>query len=207
MRLIVHGATGRIGRVVAAEAAARGHTVTAVVRGPGRPVGDRITVRAGDVLDTEANTALARDHDAVVSAVGWTEGQPRDLLVRVARSLLAGAGGRPLLVVGGAGTLLTDSGRIFLDTPGFPPERRANSLAHTAALEEYRASPDVPWTYLCPPAVIDQGPRTGSYRLGAGRMLTGPDGPASISVADFAAALVDLLERPAPPRGHLTVAR
>ena len=50
MRLLVHGATGRIGGAVVTEALDRGHAVTAVVRDPGRPVDRRAAVRVADIL-------------------------------------------------------------------------------------------------------------------------------------------------------------
>ncbi|MGH6654089.1 MAG: NAD(P)-dependent oxidoreductase [Actinocrinis sp.] len=214
MRLVVHGATGRIGGAILAEALARGHVVTAVVRasstaklGDGKT--DGVTTHRLDLLDQDQGPEIVRltaEHDATISAIGWTQGQPQDVLVRVARALLPASGGRPLLVVGGSGTLMTASGKIYVETPGFPPERRANSLAHVAALDVYRAAHDVPWIYLCPPAVITQDTKTGKYRVGAADMVTDDEGRSAISVADYATAAVDLLERPDAERGHLNVA-
>ena len=60
MRLLVHGATGRIGGAVVTEALDRGHAVTAVVRDPGRPVDRRAAVRVADILgDGDSAAACA----------------------------------------------------------------------------------------------------------------------------------------------------
>ncbi len=210
MRLVIHGATGRVGGVVLAEAVARGHEVTALVRTSSTAaLGEGVTVRRADLLDPGQRAevaALTAGHDGVLSAIGWTPGQPQDVLVRTAHALLAVSAGCPLLVVGGSGTLMTASGRIFVETPEFPPDRRANSLAHVAALDVYRSAQGAQWTYLCPPAVITQGAKTGRYRVGGGEMLMDDEGRSEISVADYAVAAVDLLERPDAERGHLTVA-
>ena len=208
MRITVFGAAGRIGSAVVAEAHGRGHHVTAVVHQRRPAVPDGVAIVAVDLAVPDQVRAACAGQDVVVSAIGWTPEQPDDLLGRAARALLAavrGTGTR-LLIVGGAGTLLTPAGR-FVDTPEFPADRRRNSLAHVAALDELRGEPGpAGWTYLCPPAVISPGERTGRYRVGDHRMLEGSEGPSRISIVDFAVAVVDLATAPEPTPGHRTVA-
>lgn len=62
------------------------------------------------------------------------------------------------------------------------------------------------WTYLSPPALLEDGPRTGGYRRGTDTLLTDPDGGSRISAADLAIAVLDEIERPGTDR-HWTVAR
>jgi len=207
MRITVFGSTGRIGSAVVAEAHARGHGVTAVVHRRPAEVPEGVTAQTVDLADQDQVRAACADRDAVVSAIGWTPEQPDDLLGRVARALLEAVRGTDtrLLIVGGAGTLLTDTG-LYVDSPTFPPERRRNSLAHVAALTELRAGTNDRWTYLCPPAVIAPGGRTGQYRVGDHRMLDDPQGAPRISIVDFAAAVVDLATADDPTLGHCTVA-
>ncbi|MFD6812102.1 NAD(P)H-binding protein, partial [Streptomyces anthocyanicus] len=70
-KIIVFGAGGRVGRAAVAEAVARGHRVTAVVRDPARHPGleaPGVTVVRGDVTDPESVAALAAGHDAALHA-------------------------------------------------------------------------------------------------------------------------------------------
>jgi putative NADH-flavin reductase len=61
------------------------------------------------------------------------------------------------------------------------------------------------WTFLSPSALFVAGERTGRFRLGTDRLLTGMDGKSWISFEDFAVALADEIERPAHPRQRFTV--
>ena len=72
MRILVVGATGATGRAIVAQALARGHEVTALVRNP-----DRLEVRhehlrviQGDVLDPTAVDTAVAGQEAVISALG-----------------------------------------------------------------------------------------------------------------------------------------
>ena len=206
MRITVFGSTGRIGSAVVAEANERGHEVTAVVHHRPATVPDGVATERVDLEDTDQVRAACAGRDAVVSAIGWTPEQADDLLGQAARALLEAVKGTDtrLLIVGGAGTLLTPTG-LYVDSPEFPADRRRNSLAHVAALTELRAGKDG-WIYLCPPAVIAPGERTGRYRVGDHRMLDDPQGAPRISIVDFAVAVVDLATADEPALGHCTVA-
>jgi putative NADH-flavin reductase len=207
MRITVFGSTGRIGSAVVVEAHGRGHEVTAVVHRRPAEVPEGVATQTVDLTDQDQVRAVCAGRDVVVSAIGWTPEQPDELLGQAARALLEAVRGTDtrLLIVGGAGTLLTDTG-LYVDSPTFPPERRRNSLAHVAALAELRAATNDRWTYLCPPAVIAPGARTAQYRVGDHRMLDDPQGAPRISIVDFAVAVVDLATADDPTLGHCTVA-
>jgi len=71
MRIAMFGATGRVGRLVLAEALARGHSVTALVRAPsalGAHVGLQVVI--GDVTDPEAVASAIGGADVVVDTLG-----------------------------------------------------------------------------------------------------------------------------------------
>jgi putative NADH-flavin reductase len=207
MRITVFGATGRIGSAVVAEAHERGHEVTAAIHRRPASVPAGVATERVDLEDEGQVRAACAGRDVVVSAIGWTPEQPDDLLGQAARAMLEAVRGTDtrLLIVGGAGTLLTETG-LYVDSPTFPPDRRRNSLAHVAALTELRGATNNRWTYLCPPAVIAPGGRTGQYRVGDHRMLDDPQGAPRISIVDFAVALVDLATADDPTLGHCTVA-
>lgn len=124
MDIVVFGATGTIGRAIVQEALKRKHEVTAAVRNPAslELEHERLHVTTADILDPATVAEAVRGHEEVISAFGPAAGRENDLL-RAAESLLEGmqaAGLERLLVIGGAGTLKTESGERLMDTPGFP---------------------------------------------------------------------------------------
>ncbi|MFJ8626148.1 NAD(P)-dependent oxidoreductase [Kitasatospora sp. NPDC093550] len=204
-RIAVIGANGTIGSAVVAEAVARGHEVTAVVRDPARyrgGVGGPVAVERGDVLDPADVARVAAGRDVLVSAVGGGDGPGHLALIEpAARSLVEGLrrldGGAPrLIAVGGAGSLETAPGVRVWDTPGLPEAVLQIMRAHGAALDYYRTVSDLRWTVLSPAAEIGPGERTGHYRTGLEQLLTDAGGRSRISVPDFAVALVDEIEQP-----------
>ncbi|KJY31305.1 MULTISPECIES: NAD(P)H-binding protein [unclassified Streptomyces] len=209
--IAVFGANGTVGSAVLAEAAARGHRVTAVVRdpsrfdvarhaGPVRPGG--VTVVAGDVLDPADVAGVAAGQDVLVSAVGGGDGPGHLTLIGpAARALVEGlrelGGGAPrLIVVGGAGSLETAPGVRVWDAPGLPEQVRQIMHAHGEALDYLRTVADVRWTVLSPAARLGPGERTGRYRTGLEQLLTDARGESRISVPDYALVLVDEIEQP-----------
>ena len=211
MRITVFGAAGSVGSRVVAEALARGHDVTAVVRNPARvselPAG--ATVRAGDAANVEDVEELSAGQDVVISATRPAPGREREL-VTTTQALLAGLSrtGGSLLVVGGAATLRLPGGegRTVVEAPDFPPAWRDIALACAGQLEVCRAERHVDWTYLSPPALLEPGTRTGHYRLGRDELLVDDTGRSAISMEDLAVALLDEAERPRHRRTRFTVA-
>ena len=77
MKLIVFGATGNCGRHVVKLAAARGHSVTAVVRdGRRADAPATVTVVRGNVLDPSFVASALRGQDAVMSGLGMRYRHP-----------------------------------------------------------------------------------------------------------------------------------
>ena len=76
--------------------------------------------------------------------------------------------------------------------------------SEVTALELLQQS-SIDWTYLSPSAFFEPGPRTGKFRLGQDELLTAPDGKSSISMEDYAIALVDELEQTQHRRQRFTV--
>ena len=58
---------------------------------------------------------------------------------------------------------------------------------------------------MSPAATITTGRRTGQFRVGMNRVITDDIGESSISVGDFAAALVDELDDPQFIQARFTV--
>ncbi|MBD8882072.1 NAD(P)-dependent oxidoreductase [Rhodanobacter sp. 7MK24] len=212
MHIALFGATGHIGHAILAEALARGHDVTAIVRDPGRldTRHDKLHVVTGDVADPQTWLAAVRGSDAVVASLSARRDGNPDSLPGNARILLdqLSAAGVPRLVwVGGAGSLETAPGVRVLDDPNFPAAWKLEAEAQGRALETFRASASpLAWTYISPAALIEDGERTGHYRIGGDQLLADASGVSRISVADYAAALLDRVEKGDATRRRITVA-
>ena len=212
MKLTVFGATGDVGSRVVAEALSRGHAVTAVARNEAKlaMLPRSASVRAVDVEEAGAVARLLAGQDLAISALRPPEGR-EETLVPLTRSILEGAAqaGVRVLVVGGAASLRL-AGRgdaTVLTAPGFLPERLLPiARACFAQFELCMAEEHADCTYLCPPAMLTPGRRTGRYRLGSDVLLIDESGNSGISMEDFAVALLDEAETPRHTGERFTVA-
>lgn len=215
MRLALFGANGMAGSRIAQAALQRGHEVTAIVRNSSRfsLQHERLTTRVGQVVDPDSVAEIVPGHDAVISAAGPGASTANDPIlaqniVTAAQALIAGmsrAGVRRLVIVGGAGSLEVAPGIQMVDTPDFPDQYRAASLAHRDALNIYKAS-DLDWTFISPAAEFEPGEQTGKFRLGTDQLLVDEAGRSRISAEDYAIALLDEVERSQFVGRQITVA-
>ncbi|MDE2279430.1 MAG: NAD(P)H-binding protein [Xanthomonadaceae bacterium] len=212
MQIALFGATGHIGRAILDEALARGHDVTAVVRDPAR-LGlrhDRLRVVTGDVARPETWLDAMRGSAAAVASLSARRDGNHDSLPENARILLdrlPATGVSQLVWVGGAGSLETAPGVRVLDAQDFPAAWKPEAEAQGRALDVFRASGSpVDWTYASPAALVEDGERSGRYRIGGDQLLTDVHGVSRISVADYAVALLDRVEQDDAPRRRITVA-
>lgn len=195
MKIAVICANGKAGKLIVEEAARRGHEVTAVVRGENRSAAKNAIIR--DVFALTADDL--KGFDAVVDAFGaWTaEAMPQHVTsLRKICDVLSGSPTR-LYVVGGAGSLYLDAEHKtrLMDAPGFPDMFKPLAANMGAALDELRGRKDVTWTYISPAADFRaDGERTGKYRLSGEEFVTNANGESFISYADYAAAMLDVIE-------------
>src|SRR5271165_2625467 len=200
MKVALIGASGQAGSRLLAELTRRGHHVTAIARHPDKIAsGPGITARKGDVSDKAGLVALLEGHDAVISAVHFTESDPKTLIEAVRE-----AGVKRYFVVGGAGSLEVAPGVKLVDTPQFPAVYKAEATKGGEFLDLLRKEKALEWTFLSPSAMIGPGERTGKFRLGKDQLLTNEKG-SNISWEDYAIAAVDELEKPAHIRERFTV--
>lgn len=217
MKVALIGSTGFVGKSLQKELLYRGHEVTAIVRKE-RDVDQQqgLTFVTGDAYFPDSVTNAVKDHDAVVSAFnpGWDDPKLFDNFIRgsaaVVRAVEA-SGVRRLLVIGGAGSLFVAPDVQLVDTEMFaehvPPNIALGARAARDALNTMRSNTTLDWTFVSPPAFLEEGERTGSYRLGEEYLLMDGDKPAGISVADLAVAVVDELETPRHIKTRFTAAR
>lgn len=192
MKILVMGATGRVGRAVVEVARERDHVVTAFARKPESmgARGPNVSPFPGDALQPARVAEAVPGHDAVVSALGKKGDQPT--LTEGLRNLLAAMRQhevRRIVVIGARGVLDDPRGGLVRDLPGFPPMLERISAEHLAAFRELQAS-GLDWTMLCPGRMTEGS--VGELRLSANRALPS-DGP--VGYSDAAEAVLDLLEQ------------
>lgn len=201
MKIALVGASGNIGAKILDEALARGHKVTAIVRDTSRlPKHAALTAKQGDLASPDT-ADLLKGHDVVIAAVPFSVAEP-DAVIATAKAARA----KRLVVVGGAGSLLTEAGTRVVDQPDFPAAWKDPALKGAAWLERFRAEQDLDWTYFSPAALIEPGRRTGRFRLGHDHLLVGADGQSRISQEDYAVAMLDEVETPRHRRARFTIA-
>jgi putative NADH-flavin reductase len=209
--ITIIGGTGYAGGAIAKEAAARGHDVTVVSRTAPAEQLPGVTHRAVDVLDADGLAAALSGAAAVVSALA-PRGELTGRMVEVGLGLAtaAAAQGAPLVVIGGFGSLRAAEGAPrILEGDDFPEAYRPESQEMLDVLEALRATgADVDWLYISPAATFgafNPGVARGTFRLGGEVALFGEGGTSDISGADFARAVVDVLESGTHHREHLSV--
>ena len=222
-KIIVFGASGRVGSRIVNEALNRGHDVTAVSRSPtevGYQDGQAKVVQ-GDILDVTRVAELIVGQDAVVVSVRGSTDKSKDaekatqrvaaeLLIEIMRDM--GDAAPRLIYVGGAGSLQVKPGVSYAESiPGamrifMPRSLRQEIEGHVLTLKYLRTVDDVGWVYISPAKKFDPGPRTGTYRIGGDVMLIDESGQSAISMEDFSLALIDEIESPRHHRTRFSVA-
>lgn len=202
MKVALIGATGYVGSRMMIEALQRGHEVTAIARHPERlPAVPQLHPVRADVFDQEAIATLVAGHDAVIDAFhpGWGLPGSGEQQLAGEQAIIAAvkqAGVARLLLVGSAGTLEIAPHIDLLDTGEFPQEMKATARASRTVLRQLRSEEELQWTVLTPPAILDPGQRTGSFRLDDDQLITDEYGLSKISLEDYAVAMIDELENP-----------
>jgi uncharacterized protein len=212
-RIVVIGGTGYAGSAIVAEAAARGHEVTAFSRSlPAEPVSG-VTYVQGDATDETALSSVVSGADVVVGALaprGPLAGRFREVYRTLAR--LADAAGAPFHVVGGYSSLRPAPGadRFVTDLANVPAELHAEILAGAdLVLTDLPATPEsLDWVFVSPALAFGAhapGETRGTYRLGDEVAVAPADGGA-ISAADYALGFVDLIEKGEHHRAQVNLA-
>ena len=202
LSIVVYGGSGNIGSRIVNEAAARGHHVTVVDRNPKADLAPRgVKVVAGDVFDQADILKNIAGADVLVSSVIVRPAPTPDFALRVVQSEVAalraqqGPKKTRLLIVGGASSLYGADGKRIIERFGGRQDGEVKSSVDS--LDWLRAQvKDVPWTFQSPNGNIFAGTRTGKFRLGTEQILVDANGRSSISMEDFAVAMLDEIEKP-----------
>lgn len=170
MKVIVFGATGKLGQNIARQLLKEGHTVTAFSRRPkgtGRPHPKLVSLK-GDVLDPKCVRIAVAGHDAVVIALG--AGKQRSSLIRSEGTLniidaMHKNRVRRLICQSTLGAHESRGNLNFLwKWIMFGVLLRPVLLDHEKQEQLVRAS-GLEWTIVRPSA-FDDGPATGCYKEG-----------------------------------------
>jgi uncharacterized protein len=148
--------------------------------------------------------------DKIVSAFSPDKSSPdiRQKHVQGLKSLIEamkGIGLKRLLVVGGAESLEVKPGLSVIDTSEFPEQWKGTARATADVLQLLRRDQELEWTFLSPAAMLQPGTRTGTFRLGTDQLLVAQDGQSTISLEDYAIAMIDEMENPRHTRQRFTV--
>jgi len=185
VRVVVLGTTGRTGSIVADLALDQGIDVVALVRHePEPPLDARVAVTVVDLRDQDAIAPELAGADAVVSAIGPVAGVTVTEVSEATQAVvdaMTRAGVRRIVAAA--------NGKVFTDdevTGGY-----ANVAAEHRRDAAILAASGLEWTIVAAPFLTDD-PATGDV----GTVVDGKGPGRSLSRADFAAALLDALDRP-----------
>lgn len=202
MKIAILGATGNVGTRLTDEALQRGHLVTALARSAeSLPARAGLTTKNIDVNQPAALAQAFAGHDVVISSLKFLNSDPR----RIIDAVKAAGNATRLLVVGGAGSLFGTPGVQIVDTPDFPAAYKSEALAGREFLNTLKGEAELDWTFLSPSALLLPGERTGKFRLGQDDLLIDATGKSSISIEDYAIAMIDEAETPRHTRKRFTV--
>lgn len=208
LRILVYGATGKVGSLVVEEALQRGHLVTAVSRDPSRieMQHENLSAVAGDLLDLQSVELLVEDKDIIIVSVRGMIGKdkkPENTLQYIATGNVVGQlrvigdGAARLIHVGGSGSLEVEPGVLYADKIPrvfLPKSLELEIQGQILTLEFLRTINDVDWSYATPAKNFTNGERTGEFRIGGDELMEDERGKSRISRADFAVALIDEAE-------------
>ncbi|MFC4388927.1 NAD(P)-dependent oxidoreductase [Gracilibacillus marinus] len=185
MKLLLLGATGRVGSNLLRLALQDGHEVTALVRKPEKIsiTDDKLTIMEGNVVNQEDISRSINGMDMVLSALN-TDGNTTltDSMPHIIREMES-EGIKRIITIGTAGILQSRNNPSIYRYQSNESKRKS-----TRAAEEHRKvyelliETTLQWTIVCPTYLPD-GTLTGAYRTEKTFL---PEGGTNISVQDTA---------------------
>lgn len=191
MQITIFGATGKVGRLVVAEALRRGHQVTAFTHRRSQEPANGLTICRGDIYDQASIAQALIGSDAVISTLGSWHTPQKDVLASAMRSIIPAMESRGITRIV---TLTGDRANVPGDVPSLldrlshkllsllAPKVLDDGEEHIMLLSASRLD----WTVLR--SGIMRGSGSAAYRLTAR--------PTSLLIPRVAVvrALVDLVE-------------
>ncbi|MFC5589600.1 NAD(P)-dependent oxidoreductase [Sporosarcina soli] len=186
MKILVLGATGRVGSRVVAHALRDGHHVTAFVRNPEKMTRQdkNLQIVQGNVLNKQDIERAMSGMDLVISALNTDQTTTLSESMPLILEEMEKENIKRIITVGTAGILQSRTTPDVLRYQSTESKRQLTRAAeeHHKAYEILNQS-DCDWTIVCPTYLPD-GEFTGNYRVERNFL---PEGGAVISVEDTAA--------------------
>ena len=204
--ITVVGGTGYAGAAIVAEAARRGHTVTAISRTAPGTQAEGVDYVTGDLTQSVPDVAGAEVVVAALSPRGDNAGRLRDAYRSLAQA--AATNGARFVGIGGFSSLRPAEGAPrFVEGDDLPPEFAAEAREMNDVLADLATGAvDVDWLFVSPAAEFGShapGEALGRYRVSGEVALFDQDGKSAISGADFARAVLDEIETPTHHRAQI----
>lgn len=206
MKIGIVGATGKQGNLLLLEAYRRGHEVTALIR-------DQAKLRHEvPYIEKELYALTPKEveqFDVIVSAYNAPENMPQlhQTALRHLTKILKYSDTR-LYVVGGAGSLWTDSEKVerLFETNDFPKDFYPVASSMYQSLFELEKSKATNWTYVSPAADFDfEGDLANEYQLSNDILTLNEAGNSYISYLDYAKGMIDLIEGKEHNKEHVSL--
>lgn len=207
------GASGFVGTALLNELLSRGHMVKAIVRNPKKiqVTNDKLTVKAADVSDKSTLVELCKGSDVVISAYnpGWNNPSIYNETLKnypIILNSVKEAKVERLLIVGGAGTLFCAPGLRVVDS-GTIPDAIMGGVKSLGEfyLNTLMKEDQLDWVFFSPAGLLEDGKRTGTFRLGKDDLIVDKEGQSHISVQDYAMAMVDEMEKEVHHKERFTI--
>jgi putative NADH-flavin reductase len=210
LNIVVYGGSGNVGSRIVNEAAARGHNVTVVDKKPKPELAPKgVKVVTGDVFDKADVLKNIAGADAMVSAIVARPAPTPDFALSVVKAeveaLRAQTGPKKtrLLVVGGGSSLYGADGKRIIERFGGRQDGEVKSSVDSVDWLKAEVK-DVQWSFFSPNGNFSPGQRTGKYRFGADKVIVDANGRSAITYEDYAAAMLDEIEKPQFINKHFT---
>lgn len=191
MKVLVIGATGRLGSHLVEHALEAGHEVTAFARNIDEfPLSHpNLKLKQGDVLYPALIEAALPGQDAVISVIGIRQFKgPITLLSTGIRNIITAMENqniKRLVTITGAGILQEDDRQIVMESLSFPPNLQNISLDHLRVWELLKIS-ELDWTIVCPAFMHQTEKAIDDYIVSAEYYPKNARNEASVkAVADF----------------------
>ncbi|HDR1186948.1 NAD(P)-dependent oxidoreductase [Pasteurella multocida] len=196
MKVAVVAANGRVSQKVIKEALGRGMEVSAFGRGAENKTLSSNYIQK-DIMELTKEDLIG--FDAVVDGFGAWKEEEFPMHIKTSQHLADLLSGTDiqLVIVGGAGSLYLDKEHTMQvkDGSDFPKMFLPLANAQGEELAKLRERNDVNWTFISPAADFRaDGERTGKYIIAGEELTLNSKGESVISYADYAVALVDILE-------------